>query len=177
MSEERLWNKYLDWILEKYLKIHQPKYRLLMEILHNTPFVYVIDRDINRADDGLYLRNDFYEYMNLDENFMFGREACVLEVLAALAYRMETEYVGDPEDPKVGKIFCEFVKNLGLNRFTNDRMDADLVAKIVKKWMMRDIKFHGECGIFPLKITNRDQRSLELWSQMQEYITENYHET
>ena len=175
--EERYWNRYMCWLLKR-VGFLDENYDLLMEALHNTTFIFTIERDQNRAEDGIYLREIYLDLFangyDLPEDFEFHKDVSVLEMLVALACRMENEYVGDPGDPHPERIFWQFLVNLGFEGYTNRKIRVNLVAKNLENWMMRQFDFHGNGGIFPVKRPMQDQRKVEIWSQMQEYIDENY---
>lgn len=171
--EEKYWNRYMCWLLKR-VGFLDENYDLLMEVLHNTTFIFTIERDKNRAEDGIRLREIYLDTHNLGPDFEFYKDVSVLEVLVALACRMENEYVGDPGDPHPERIFWQFLVNLGFEGFTNRKIRVNNVQNVLNNWMMRLLDFHGNGGIFPVKRPMQDQRKIEIWSQMQEYIDENY---
>lgn len=169
---ERWWMEYMDWLLLR-VGFKKKGYYLLMKELHNTEFVWVIGRDKNRAGDGINLRNEFFEGMfDRSVSDMMGRPCSVLEMLVALAIRIDDEYTGAPGDPNPEEVFWEMICNLALHGCTDKYINYNAVHQVLDTWMHRDFYPNGNCSIFPLKMTDRDQRELEIWSQMQEYLSE-----
>lgn len=175
---EELLDDYLLYLLWRCNLQEDKKYNRLFHILHEIPFVYIMERDGNRADDGVELRDDYIvpeEYKNYLDEFI-NRDCSVLEMLIALSIRVEDDIIGDPSEEHPEKFFWEMIKNLGLNAFwgnsymLNDRE----IEKIVEKWLNRKFKKNGKGSPFPVQNDRRDQRNLEIWDQVNSYISENY---
>lgn len=157
------WEDYTFWLLD-HVGFRIKGYDYLMSILNDTDYIWVLDRDENRADDGLRLRDEYGLY--------FDRPCSVLEMLVGLAIRINNDYIGDPLDEHPEIIFWEMICNLHLDRFNDDHMDSDLVSRILNNWMNRRFSTTGSGSIFPqYSTTNRDQRKIEIWAQMVEYIS------
>lgn len=157
------WDEYRYWLLD-YVGFKKKNYEHLMAILHDTDYIWVMDRDENRSDDGLSLRDHYGLYFNYP--------CSVLEMLVALSIRINNDYIGDPGDLHPEIIFWEMICNLNLNRFDDDHMDSDLVSRILDNWMNRRFSITGSGSIFPQGSTSsRDQRKTEIWAQMLEYIS------
>lgn len=163
--------------------IAEGNYWHLLRKLHNTQFYWTNRMDENRALDGENLRvRFFYDNHTLDddyEEFLF--EPCsVLEMLVALALRMEKEYLMDwrpGSRDKTAERFWMLIDNLGLSDCTDDNWGTKINAKVqhyIEQFLDRDYRFDGAGGLFPLKNCQEDQRNIEIWSQMQAYIMENY---
>lgn len=168
-----IWADYKDWLLDQ-VGFSNESYDLLMDELHNSPFIFLISRDANRAEDGVYLRGDFAEERGCHPNFAGDTECSVLEMLVALAKRIDSEYIGDPSDEHPEIIFWEMLSNLGLDKCSNRRFRRNHVQNILTIWLRRDFERNGDGSIFPIRHPNRDQTEIEIWSQMNEYLTENY---
>lgn len=160
---------YFDWLLDK-IDFNRRGYNDLMQTLFEIPFVIIIDRDKNRELDAMDL---FYEYID-SRTSIYRSYISVLEILIALAIRIDNEYIGDPSDPNPEHIFWEMCCNLGLEKYTNRKFNYDSVRSIIEEWLYRDFDYDGEGSIFPIKDPIQDQRKIEIWSQMQEYLSENY---
>lgn len=172
-----IWNDYKKWLLDQ-INFNKRTYSKLMDFLHNRPFEYYIKRDENRAEDGVDLRIRFSKEtdINPEDEFIFSQEEPkVLEVLIALAIRVDLEYIGDPGDPNPGAFFWEMCCNLGLDDFTNRYFDWEHVDVILDGWLTRSFDRNGEGSIFPIRNPKRDQREIEMWSQLQGYLSEKYH--
>lgn len=182
---DALWVLYEDWLLKKIgldkSTVFRKYYSKLLIDLHFIEFTYIVDKDKNRAEDGIYLRNEFLEY-NQPETISMANPCSVLEMLIALSLRIQTEYIGDQNILPYDNIFIEFLDNLSLLDFDNDHYYIDSYRKvnnIVGSWLNRDFNRDGCGSIFPLERRERkypNQRNIEIWGQMQWYILEKYKE-
>lgn len=169
------WEEHGDRILNDLLFLKEEripinKYKKMLHKMHQTEFFWTFSKDKNRAIDGIRLRRktgyDRYER----EDF----PCSVLEMLAALAIRIDNEYIGDTEEKHPGPIFWEMICNLGLNLCSDKKYEEEEVEFILNRWLNRRYDPDGNCGIFPLKHPRKDMRYEEIWSQMLSYISENY---
>ncbi|MGE5418510.1 MAG: hypothetical protein ACM3N1_00240, partial [Accumulibacter sp.] len=80
---------------------------------------------------------------------------------------------------KTFRWFWELMENVGLNKFTDDDyfdMGGTLkINHILGTVLGRTYKRNGEGGLFPIKKTIKDQKKIEIWYQMCEYLNENYY--
>lgn len=161
---------YLYWILEQLnfgtrqgwvVRIDQ------LRRLHNMEFIWILDHDRRRALDGLTLRSKYPRFKEFDQ-VDHDRPCSVLEMLAALAIRMDKEWIGNARINKAYIPFKDMIQNLNLNEKN--------FYQNVNDWMYRRFGRNGEGSIFPLKrpIPGEDQRDIEIWNQMIRYINENY---
>lgn len=179
---QNLWDLYREWLIHDLLRIRNPeKYDDLFRILHDRRFTWILDRDANRADDGLYLRNYFFDYIGCNESetieeFNEVNYCSVLEMLAALSKRIDGEYIGDPGNPKPDVIFMEMLENLRLTRFWGEckSRDRDNIHNILDRFLDRKYSSSGMGGLFPIHRPMSDQRNDEIWTQMIHYVHENY---
>lgn len=168
----QIWDEYTMHIMrELYIDIDRIEYTPLMLYLNTLPFEYVIDMDENRAVDGIMILREPY----FDDKGMACPEidCTVLEMLAALAIRLDNEYVGEPNNPAPGGIFWEFLINLGLvgaGKFIGPDPDRRKIDDILEKWMSRNFDYDGNGSIFPVENASRDQRTIEIWDQKNEYM-------
>lgn len=157
----------------------------LMLTLFNMEFVWNIDNDVNRAEDGLSLRSDFARlYCDGDEDFkdwLYSSSPCsVLEMLIALAYRIDEDIMWNPtKGNRVLQWFYEMLENLGLDGLSDDNWvypDSDFRVKdIVIRMLDRTYTRNGFGGLFPLTDGRcEDQRKIEIWKQMNTYFIEKY---
>lgn len=174
---DELWDDYLQYLIWRGGLQKMTKFGRLFEILHHINFEYILERDENREGDGVELRDDYsipYCFdVELEEAF-YDQKCSVLEMLIALSIRVDNEIIGDPSKEHPEKFFMEMIENLGLDIFKgNQYRDADVI-KIVRKWIDRKFNKNGIGSPFPLRYDCRDQRKLEIWDQMNAYISENY---
>lgn len=179
-TEDEFWDDYKSWLIDK-LDIYDEEYSMLLDQLHNTPFIFSIEKDVNRAEDGKEYRNDYLSDISdgnrqrvIESGVFEERECSVLEMLAGLATRIDREYTGVPGEDGQDLIFYDMIENLGLMKYRDNCYNSKKVDDILEKWMDRRFDFDGKGSIFPLRNTNRDQRKIEIWSQMSEYLSENF---
>lgn len=150
------------------------QYGKLLRKLHDTPFKFCIYRDVNRAKDGLNLRQRFVQDEGLPSDIFENTPCTVLEMLVALSIRIDDEYIGDPGNPKPGILFWDMIQNLQLFQMVNGRFNPYYVIDILNTWMNREFEPDGRGSIFPLRPSSTDVRTLEIWDQMNAYLSENY---
>lgn len=173
---EELWDDYLQYLIWRGRLERMTRYGRLFDILHNIEFVYKLERDENRDADGVSLRDDYeipYDYLEMDDEF-FDRRCSVLEMLIALAIKVDDEFIGDPAEEHPEEFFMKMIKNLGLDKFKGNRYRESDVIKIVNRWMRREFNRDGIGSPFPVRESRQDQRKLEIWDQMNAYLSENY---
>ena len=153
-------------------------YHELMRFLLNIEFKYYISDDANRAADGLELRGEFTDkYGQHSLSFFEEDPSSVLEMMVALAIRFEYSVMSMPGEEKPERWFLEMLRNLGLDLYD----DASLmhgwksdVRDIVDNWLTRSYGRNGFGSIFPLVRSTKDQRKMPIWTQMCNYVDENY---
>lgn len=170
---------YFEWLCDLAgLQEHEGRhYLILAKDLHKEMFIISIERDENRAADGVKLREDYER-----ENGVPCAEAgpcTVLELLIGISLRIDFE-LADIYDGRVHvkRYFWELLKNLGLDEFDDEhyfQIDGWFHCKdILDRFMKREYRRNGTGGLFPLKQGKGDQRKSEIWYQMQAYLQENY---
>ncbi len=148
----------------------------IMNHLYDTEFsdrtAKLIPNDDNRIEDGLYLREDFYrENPYCDE---IDRPCSVLEMMIALANRIEEQF--GYEDSIFW--FWEMMRNLDLERFDDTLYYSsdgrDRVDNILSDFLDRKYSKDGFGGLFPIYNSPNDQRKVEIWTQMNNYLVNQY---
>ena len=170
-------SEYFEWMYmtvcgQRYAK--QISYRKLLTFLHDTEFVFSISKDENRALDGVDLRYRFV-LINETEDLLryLGGPCSVLEMILALAFRIEEYTMDDPAyGDRTGQWFWNMIGNLGLGSMTDDRFDKDYASNVVYRFMERDYEPDGRGGLFRLRHCNEDLRDVEIWQQMCWYLDE-----
>lgn len=144
------------------------RYSKLLDLLFHKEFIFPIQRDRNRATDGLDLRNSYFGYCNVELGY-----PNVLEVLVALALRLDLDVIGDDDEKHLGDWFWGMLFNLGLSKYDDDNFKKKEIDKAVDIWLRRGFDYDGKGSIFPLKTPQTDQRTTEIWYQANAYIIEN----
>lgn len=178
MREEQLLNEYYLWLLGliEYPSIDIENYTDILELMFDMDFTWSIENDANRASDGLNLR---YEYVNVEGGYWCEsldlKPVSVLEVLIALAQNWEHEITYDFKlGDRSAEWFWTMIKNLGLLEMTNFEFEPDICVLILKDWLERKFDRYGGGSPFPVKHGRGDQRKVEIWLQLQQFVMENF---
>ncbi len=175
---------YFLWLCDL-IHADMDRYSELCYTLHNIDFIWALELDEDRAEDGLSLRRKYYEQDSSEDWVMLLEKPCsVLEALIGIARRTNYILEDDTSTDMSFMYFWEFVKNLGLKRYSNIRLldrfgrtvsDALYDIQIIcDRWMSRNFEPDGSNSPFPLRNPSRDQRFQTINSQMNSYVFENY---
>lgn len=182
---ETHWDEYHEWLCEQVVDSEHEHYSRLLDQLDSIWFYSILANDDNRAADGVDLRYSFcddmdYAYELVDDEL---NDPCtVLEMLVALAKRCENQLMWDPDlGDRTHVWFWKFIDNLGLGHESDDHWDeeweeesSEKIDYYVDKLLRRDYFRDGFGGLFPLKHPKKDQRKVEIWYQLQDWLMENY---
>lgn len=170
--------QYFEWLLDKTRcrYVNTNDYSRLLEYLFNYEFTWLIPFDSNRADNGISLRYEFES-----ETGFIGRtddEPCSdLEMLIALARDWEHEITYDfHKGDRSPQWFWTMINNLGLLEYPNWRISPgvmDEIDEILDVWHTRKFSETGIGSPFPVKNWYGDQKTVEIWMQLQNYVIEN----
>lgn len=177
---DALENEYFEWMCklvydEKYFK-HR-SYQKLLTYLNNREFVYILDMDGNRAEDGIDLRYRFGYENHCDypiiAHYLDVRPCSILEMMVALAFRCEEHIMGDPDiGDRTGQWFWGMVASLGLENMDDVGFDERYADGIIERFLNREYKRDGKGGLFTVKHSHRDLSSIEIWYQMHSYLNQ-----
>lgn len=173
-------SKYFEWLCGKIQdsrRRSRKTYRKVFEELYSTTFTWSVPLDKNRASDGTALRYIFAmeEYGDSSiENYLPNTDANVLEVMIALADRIDREYTGDPISGSQAYIwFWRMMGNLGLDGLDDSNFDRRKVEFIIFRLLNRQYRKDGLGGLFYLPYSNEDISSMEIWKQAMRYVNLN----
>lgn len=177
-------DEYFIWLMDL-VNTNVDAYSELLYFLHDTDFVWCLDRDDGRAADGLKLRDEYRDAMagmGFDASWvvLMDKPCSVLEMLIGLSRRMDDMLIEDYMAPRVPIWFWKMIKNLGLAKYTNgilmNASDDDYydIQEILNRWMNRDFEPDGTGSIFPLENAYTDQRERTIMYQLNAYVLENY---
>lgn len=164
--------EYFNWLCDK---IDPRGYRKLLGQLHATPFHYILPMDGNRYEDGISMRYRYSQDMGMHPAETADDIPCsVLEMLVALATRMEEEIMADSTfGDRTSMWFWDMIRNLELYDMTDLNYDHNYVEERLLIFMDRLYGFHGEDGaLFYVEEPRGDMRCADIWAQMQWYLTE-----
>jgi hypothetical protein len=173
--DEPIEELYFNWLYHKVASLNAPKtpsnsFTTLIKELHSTEFVWILPMDDNRANDGLELRVDFLTEFDMDQDPLWSGYPCsVLEMLYAFSKRASFQTETTTRD-----WFWIFLNNLGLADLSDSCVGISLlVGDVLDEFVWRLYTDKGHGGVCPLEATLNDQRQVELWHQLCEYIIEN----
>lgn len=158
---------YFGWICEQ---IDGIEYHDLLIKLYYYPFIWKDPSDQNREIDGFELRYHFAASVGLEPSFVefaFASKPCsILEMMVALSFRMESEYMASEHANRVGHWFWNMVDSMGLI----DCKDPKLFEKILYDFNSRNYFENGKGGLFYIPGAARDMRRVSIWDQMNAWI-------
>lgn len=184
-------NSYFDWLLgvvehEKCEK----SYFLMLKELSKTVFWIKkgISRDANRAVDGIKLRDEYFielreaGYSDYCDPNLASCGCSILEMIIGISKRMNDQLMTEEGEDKTAQYFWEIIENLGLDEFDDEEFAESStgstmkIRKICENLCERRYKSDGTCGgMFPMPgNTKGNQKKMEIWFQMQEYINWKY---
>lgn len=170
--------KYFEWLykLVSSNRYREPlTYRKLLLKLYHTEFTWTIDKDRNRADDGIALRYDYFarefniDDSTIDDNLNFP--CSVLEMMVALAIRCEQTIMDNPDfGNRTGQWFWDMISNLGLGGMFDDIFDPVYVKEVIDTFLQRQYSSDGVGGLFRINDRSEDLRDVEIWCQLCWYL-------
>ena len=166
--------KYFHWLCD--FTGDWASYKLLLRRLHDTPFLYILDRDENRAKDGIDLRYRFGRENGVAKAEIeryFDASCSVLEMMIALAIRCEEHIMANSDlGDRTGRWFWGMIANLGLSLQMNTNYCPRKIDDILKDFLSRKYAPNGEGGLFTVHSSRFDLRSVEIWYQAMWYLRE-----
>lgn len=171
MTGRTLDESYFTWLYSLVADVRTRKgprtYWNLLRKLFCIEFAWVVARDDNRAEDGRELRFEWAQLENSEIDPDWATLGCsFLEMLIGLARRLDFQ-----TEQGVEYWFWHLIGNMGLLGH-NDRsrfLEEDIEDRI-NAIMFRTYDPDGNGGLFPLRQTDRDQRQVEIWYQLNEYL-------
>jgi len=164
-------DQYMSWcygqVADAKIRKGSKTYWKLLRQMYTTEFQYFVPNDENRAEDGKELRVEWAHEKGIvpDEEWLH-LPCSFLEMLIALARRMAFQAEETPEF-----WFWHLIKNLDFEGY-HDRSNysRNFVQRRMRVVNERMYDWMGNGGLFPLRNPSKDQRQVELWYQMCEYI-------
>lgn len=158
------------------------EYSMLMDKLRRTDYVWVVDRDENRAKDGAVLRYKFAidkEFTDVESAWVeecLSGPCSMLEMMVGLARKIEAYIMYDPAlDDRTPEWFKEMLDNLGLLKYDDKHYEESTVDYILNRFMSRNYSENGDGNLFK-NMGNASEKSgqifrnLELWTQTNQYF-------
>jgi hypothetical protein len=171
-SEQTLDQEYFEWLLTQVRAQHGSQtYRELCWALYKKQFIWVLEMDDNRVQDGLDLLVEFFHEHGIEAHQHRVTDGCsFLELIIGLSRRCAFLGGGDPVEWA-----WQLISNLGLAPMSDPLTEKNhqAIEFILERVIWRDYKKNGFGGLFPLGFPEADQRTVELWYQMNAYVDEN----
>lgn len=185
MDYKKIVDEYYSYLLDTIDAEGEGKdYTIALEQLFNIDFYWVIPNDENRAWDGFDLRLQFAYERNRPLDFWVGTlsaNCSMLEMMIALAKRMEVEIMYDPDfGDRTPLWFWTMFRNLGLENETNSAFcdtfltHCDTLRKKSDTFCSRKYDKNGRGSLFFVQNSAKNMPKIEIWYQMQYFLEENY---
>lgn len=178
MTRARITQEYFAWMCHLVCEkntVRGQSWKKLLSCLHEHEFVYILDMDSNRADDGIDLRYRFAYEMDLNPEMIVDtidtKPCSILEMMVALTLRCEEQIMDEPaEGDRTGQWFWTMIQSLGLITLDDRHFDAVAADQILVAFLRREYQANGRGGLFMIKQPRRDVRTVEIWYQMMWYL-------
>lgn len=153
---------YFDWLCN--LITSDNEYIELLNILDNYDYIWHLLLDENRAKGGLVLRSRFANEFGIYINDVRTGQCTVLEMLIALSELMSDQI--DGSEPS--ECFWIMIDNLGIKNLNTNNM-----CRVIENLLSNNYS-NRSGGLFPLNNYYGDIRGLDLYSQMNAWLEENF---
>jgi hypothetical protein len=170
MTEPPTDDRYFSYLLDL---VGEPNgnHHALLRLLFQKEFTWIVPNDDNRVEDGLDVRVEFADQITEeypDRDWML-LGCSFFEVLVGLSRRLSFLVDREPRD-----WFWTLIVNLNLDGYTGrlTRAQEKRVNNILDRAIWRTYDADGLGGLFPLERPSKDQRKVELWYQLSEYLLE-----
>lgn len=176
MTHDIVRNEYFEWLCGLISEcFHVDRYNLLLQYLFDKDFVYILEMDGNRLEDGVDLRSRFAYEKEYDDAWVCERlehrRCSVLEMMVALSLRCEEHIMGDSElGDRTGLWFGKMIENLELDRADDDNFSEYYADNIIERMLKRQYEPDGRGGLFTVENCTRDLRQVEIWYQLCWYL-------
>ena len=156
--------------------------KLCVELFKNRFFITrsAPKRDVDREKDGLELRKE-WSNDSLDGEFHII-PCTMLEMIIGISKRMSEQLMDEDGEDKTAQYFWEIIGNLGLDCWDDDNFGWETglapknIGKICEILCKRQYNPDGTGGgMFPMPgVFGINQKKMEIWYQMQDYINWKY---
>lgn len=174
MESKDIIELYFQWLTDQVCTDKEKrKFSKVLRLLYSTTFRYTLERDGNRAEDGISLRDSFGNENDIDcetrHNAITG-PCTLLEMMVGLAdravYSMVDDEITGNEDPKHW-IFWLMMSNVGLIRLSNADFSHSKAIRHIDVLLDRKYASNGrKGGLFVVRKPRSDLREVEIWYQM-----------
>jgi hypothetical protein len=157
---------YLRWLESQLQDENTESYWGLVNLMFDKEFKWSVPHDDNRCADGLALRDDFGLTERQAERF---GPCSFLEVLIGLSRRLA--FVAGGDAPGWA---WQLLRNLELHRLSDPltRGKQERAEEVMSAVIERRYSPDGQGGFFPLAWPDEDQTQIELWYQLNAFVSE-----
>jgi len=172
-TDSAIRHQYFKWLVLQIGDASVDDIEPVCTLMHQKEFVWFVANDDNRIQDALDLRLEYLyeEGLPVPSEALRLVHVSVLEVLVALSRRMSFFMDGEPY-----MWAWVLMEHLGLHKYrgriTPKRREN--VDQKLDDLVWRRYDADGTGGFFPLAWPNEDQRKIEIWYQMQNWIGEQH---
>ena len=180
MMKKNITKEYFEWLYSNVCNDIYGKntYHYLLDLLYHTEFIPTLDRDINRAQDGIDFRYRFghdrgYSSEEIDDILCPLIGPCnMLEMMIALSTRIEN-LMDDPDyGNRTGQWFWSMIVSLEINTMNDKQFDENYIYDCLERFINREYAPNGKGGLFTLDNPDRDLTDVEIWYQAMWYLDE-----
>lgn len=167
---------YYQWLKSQVEFLDFPEtYDRLFMALNKKIFSYKHPMDKNRASEALELRDEYRKEVGKRAPSPNIAPPSVLELLVSIAKRMNYICASFDED-RTKELFWRLLANLDLSRMSDpyyEQFGGDSrVDIILNTFLERTYEADGRGGLFPMAKPRQNQREVELWYQMNQYLSD-----
>lgn len=99
-------------------------------------------------------------------SYLDNRPCSVLEMIIALAIRLEEHIMDDPDiGNRTGQWFWDMIVSLGLGSMDDSKFDKAHAIDVIRRFLDRDYGRDGKGGLFTIEHCRYDMRDIEIWYQ------------
>lgn len=166
--------EYEDWLMNIVMDVEHSFYYELLDNLFHIEFTWSVKGDENRAADGVHLRTIFCDLKKQYVN-IFDDDPCnMLEMMVALSVRCSEDILWDGENNWTPYVFWTMIDNLGLHDMVDGVFDEAYVEEKIGIFLSRNYGENGDGSLFVLSHFPKNFKKLEIWYQMQRWISEHF---
>jgi len=170
---------YLKFLINIVDNVEESNFLYLYKRLFDKEFYSILPADVNREKDGLALRDKFVKNLGGNrpwEDLVPNGPCRVLEMMIALAIRVENEVSDHKKRDRTKTWFKMMIFNLGLDKYYDavfyKLAEFEKIDQILDDFIDRKYDFSGYGGLWPLENPKNDQRKVEIWYQFFNYFEE-----
>lgn len=169
--------EYVTWLVGRVNVIPRKNYGMLLRELYRYKFYAVVKYDEDRGADGIVLRDTWADEVGYKGSILFGQPS-VLETLIGISLRIEDQIFGGPwvEEWDYIRVFWDLINNLGLTKYYGVLSAAEYedVVTVLDRFLSKVSHCDKFVNIFTFSVTPKNLSKMNLWSQMNLYISEKW---